>query len=88
MQVAINAAKADFSQFAVYEMENTFITFTSGETYQTQDTDFDYGSSTGGDLTLTAGTGQSGNGLVSGSGGIYFGGVSGYFVCAPGTTFT
>jgi hypothetical protein len=88
MQCAINAAKANFTDFAVYEMETTFITFTSGENYQTQSTDFDYGSSTGGDLTLTAGSGLSQNGLVTAGGGIYFGGISGYFTVAAGTTFT
>jgi hypothetical protein len=88
MQCAINAANATFSQFAVYEMETTTITFTTGETYQTQNTDFDYGASHGGDLTLTAGSGLSQNGLVTSVASPYWGGVSGYFTCAAGTTFT
>jgi len=81
----INAANAAFNQFAMYQ--NGGISFTSGEDYQFLNTDFT-GISSGGDLTMTAGSGNSGNGLVSAAGGVYWGGIAGYVTIPTGTTFT
>jgi hypothetical protein len=88
MQVNINAANVGFTDFAIYEQDVNVITFTSGETYQLVPSDFDTHSSGGTDLVMTSGTGPTQNGLVTTAGGKYFGGVSGYFTIASGTTFT
>jgi hypothetical protein len=65
------------------------INFTSGMTYQTQDTDYSLLINGGGDITLTAGSGTTGNGLVSAtSGAFYIASVTCQVTVPTGTTMT
>lgn len=79
------ASTVDFANFATYE--GVTPSLTTGETYQAVVGDLSLLSSGGADLTLTPGTGNSGNGLVSSAGGVYFAGVSGGIQIPAGTTF-
>jgi hypothetical protein len=62
--------------------------FSSGEVYQYQDTDFDLQYSNGSDLSLVAGSGFTQNGLVTAAGGIYFASFTIELFIPEGTVFT
>jgi hypothetical protein len=64
------------------------ISFTSGMNYQTQDTDYTLIVNGGGDIVLTAGSGTTGNGLVSQAGGFYIASVTTQVTIPTGTTMT
>ena len=65
------------------------INFTSGMTYQTQNTDYVLIVNGGGDITLTAGSGFTGNGLVSATNGaFYIASVTTEVAIPTGTTMT
>ena len=65
------------------------ITFTSGMTYQTQASDYILIVNGGGDITLTPGSGLSGNGLVSATNGaFYIASVTTQVTIPTGTTMT
>jgi hypothetical protein len=64
------------------------INFTSGMTYQTQNTDFTLIVNGGGDIVLTAGSGAHANGLVSTAGGFYIASVTTQVTIPTGTAMT
>jgi hypothetical protein len=87
--LTMNAATAIYSDFAIYSTDATPVSYTTGEDYQFQPSDFDYNSvHPASNLTMTAGSGPSQNGLVLTNAGIYFGGVTGQIYVPAGTTFT
>jgi hypothetical protein len=78
------ASTFDFSNQALYTGGKLI---PSGTTVQYATTDIS-GSINGADLSLVNGTGQSGNGLISSGGLVYWGGVAGYISVPTGVTFT
>jgi hypothetical protein len=84
--VIMAASDALFGNSLLYQSNN--INLASGATYQLLDTDFNLLDSSGTDLVLTAGSGFSGNGLVSQGGGIYWAGISAQVSWVSDTVFT
>jgi len=82
----IAASNATFSNYAIFASNP--ISYTSTEDYQLQTTDFTTQGHAGADLSFVNGSGQSGNGIISAAGGVYWCGISGAFQIPTGTTFT
>jgi len=86
-QLYMGAQSTDGVNQARYHFTSPF-TMTSGENYQTVAADWTVDWNNGGDLTMTAGTGDTGNGLVSSAAtATYLAGVWGE-VLYTGATFT
>jgi len=81
----IAAGNATMSNYAIF---TAGVSFTSTEDYQFQSTDFATEGHAGADLSLVNGSGQTGVGIVSAAGGVYWGGITGAFQIPTGTTFT
>jgi hypothetical protein len=81
----IAAGNAAMTNYAIF---TAGVDFTSTEDYQFQTTDFSTEGHAGGDLSFVNGSGQSGIGIVSAAGGVYWGGITGAFQIPDGTTFT
>jgi len=84
--VEIAAGNATFSNYAIFA--GNPVSYTTGETYQFQTTDFTVQGNAGADLSFVNGSGQSGNGIISAAGGVYWAGITGAFQIPTGTTFT
>lgn len=77
MGLNVMMAATDLTQTNYALWEATYTTITSGDSFQSAAADFSLVNSNGIDLTMTAGSGFSANGLVTTAGGIYIGSIWG-----------